>query len=126
MIERVDITPEEFDRRKDRLRSRWAQLIECLKAGAPGEVFSICLRNEANTGKARQRARQSIYAIARHHGIRIRISSSPLAILVMKCGAAAGCEVCPECRRTGARMHSPASGKASPPAAGASTLERRP
>jgi hypothetical protein len=78
------MTREEFDRRRDRLRSRWAQLIENLKLSAPGDVFSICLRDGENTGRARKRARQSIYAIAKHHGIHIRICSTPLAILIMR------------------------------------------
>lgn len=86
MIERVDISPAEFDRRRDRLRSRWSSLIESLKAGAFGDVFSVCLRADENTGLARKLARQSIYAIARHHGIRVKLSSSKLIILVMKNG----------------------------------------
>jgi hypothetical protein len=85
MIIRTDITPDEFDRRKDQLRSRWAQLIENLKTGAVGETFAVCLREEENTGSARKRARQSIYAITRHYGFHIKILSTPLAILVMKC-----------------------------------------
>lgn len=87
IVTRLDITPAEFDRRQDRLRSRWAALIENLQAAEDGDTFSICLREEENTGTARKRARQSIYAIARHYGISIRICSTPLAILVMKMAA---------------------------------------
>jgi hypothetical protein len=84
IIARVDITPAEFDRRKDRLRSRWAPLIDNLKGAFDGEVFSVCLRGEENTGRARHQARQAIYAIARYHQIQIKICSTPLAILVMR------------------------------------------
>ena len=93
MIPRADITPEEFDRRRDRLRSRWSSLIRSLKAGAVGDVFPIFLRAEENTAKARRLACQSIRAIVRHHRLMdpavydfsVRISCSPLGILVMKC-----------------------------------------
>ncbi len=84
MISLVDITPEEFERRKTRIRSRWALLIKNLKAASDGQSFSVCLRDEENTGRGRLRARQSIYAIARYHQIEIKLCSEPQVILVMR------------------------------------------
>ncbi len=84
MITLVDITPDEFERRKTRLRSRWALLIKNLKHASDGQAFSVCLRNEENTGRGRLRARQSIYAIARYYQIEIKLCSEPMAILVMR------------------------------------------
>jgi hypothetical protein len=106
MITRLDMTPAEFDRRRDRLRSRWAQLLEALKADPVGAVESICLRGEENTGAARNRARQSIYAITRHHGIRIHFCSTPLALLVLKCGDHdSPNDSCPICHPSPALTH---------------------
>jgi hypothetical protein len=84
IISRVEITPEEFDRRRGRLRSRWAPLVENLKAASDGESFAICLDEGENTGRGRHRARQAIYAITHYHRIQITVCSTPLAILVMR------------------------------------------
>jgi hypothetical protein len=84
MITRLDITPAEFERRKDRLRSRWTSLIESLRAGEVGDVFPIALRADENNAETRRAACQSIRAIAGHHGFSIRLSYHPTGILVMK------------------------------------------
>ena len=84
MITLLDITPEEFEQRKNRPRSRWALLVKNLLAASDGQSFAVCLQEEENTGRGRLRARQSIYAIARYHRIEIKLCSEPLAILVMR------------------------------------------
>jgi hypothetical protein len=93
MISRVNITREEFDRRRDRLRSRWDTLIKDLKAGKDGDVFMICLRAEENTGTERRRARQSIYAITKFKHFRVSLHSTELGILVMHCGVMEPAEI---------------------------------
>jgi hypothetical protein len=56
MISRVEMSVEEFNRRRERLRSRWVHLIKVLQEASDGEVWSVCLTDQENTGAGRQRA----------------------------------------------------------------------
>lgn len=86
MITKAEMTAEAFRERQARPRTRWAELLETLKSANVGEVFNVALRQEENTGEGRQRARQSIYSIARYHHISVSFISRETVIQVMKSG----------------------------------------
>jgi hypothetical protein len=83
MVER-NITAKEFDELKQKPSTRWAELMAKLKGGKDGEVFTVTLAEEECTGPGRERARQSIYALARYYGMKVRFKSEGDKIHVQK------------------------------------------
>lgn len=83
MVERADITDEQFARLKQTPRGRWSDLVRRLKSG---ETVKVSIPKNENDARGRRRMHQQIYSAAYQAGIKTTILLNGSAFLVKVSG----------------------------------------
>jgi hypothetical protein len=80
------ITANEFERMKSAPRSKWSGCIQKLLRAKDGDVVEEPIAAEDDNSYSRQMARKAIYALARHHGIKVSCLRVDKKFLIKRLG----------------------------------------